>query len=207
MLRVEHLQPGTLPPLTFEVAAGECLAIEGPSGAGKTLLLRAIADLDPAPGPGVPQRRGAQRDAGLRSGAATCATAQPSPRGGRTRRARRSRKLPPGRVDRLLHSLGLEPQVLDRALSALSTGERQRLALARALTDEPPLLLLDEPTGALDPQSAALVEELIKYQMLSGRSAILVSHDRGQIERLAHARLLLSKPAAAGASRTVVAVP
>ena len=50
MLRVEHLQAGTLPPLTFEVAAGECLAIEGPSGAGKTLLLRAIADLDPAPG-------------------------------------------------------------------------------------------------------------------------------------------------------------
>lgn len=50
VLRVEHLQAGTLPPLTFEVAAGECLAIEGPSGAGKTLLLRAIADLDPAPG-------------------------------------------------------------------------------------------------------------------------------------------------------------
>ena len=74
-------------------------------------------------------------------------------------------------------------------------------------TDEPPLLLLDEPTGALDPQSAALVEELIKYQMLSGRSAILVSHDRGQIERLAHARLLLSKPAAASASPTVVAAP
>ena len=59
------------------------------------------------------------------------------------------------------------------------------------------MLLLDEPTGALDPQSAALVEELIKYQLLSGRSAMLVSHDRGQIERLAHARLLLSKPAAA----------
>jgi ABC-type iron transport system FetAB ATPase subunit len=50
VLRVEHLQAATLPPLTFEVAAGECLAIEGPSGAGKTLLLRAIADLDPAPG-------------------------------------------------------------------------------------------------------------------------------------------------------------
>jgi len=43
--------------------------------------------------------------------------------------------------------------------------------------------------------------------MLSVRSAILVSHDRGQIERLAHARLLLSKPAAAGASPTVVAMP
>ena len=50
MLRVEHLQAGTLPPLTFEVGAGECLAVEGPSGAGKTRLLRAIADLDSAPG-------------------------------------------------------------------------------------------------------------------------------------------------------------
>jgi hypothetical protein len=48
---------------------------------------------------------------------------------------------------------------------------------------------------------------LIKYQMLSGRSAILVSHDRGQIERLAHARLLLSKPAAASASPAVAAAP
>ena len=104
---------------------------------------------------------------------------------------------PSGRVERLLHALGLDAQALDRAVAALSTGERQRLALARGLLDEPQVLLLDEPTAALDPQSAALVEELIKYQTLAGRSAILVSHDRGQIERLAHARLLLSKPEAA----------
>ncbi len=50
MLRVERLQVAGLPPLSFEVADGECLAIEGASGAGKTLLLRAIADLDPAAG-------------------------------------------------------------------------------------------------------------------------------------------------------------
>ena len=102
-------------------------------------------------------------------------------------------------MERLLHSLGLDSAVLDRAVAALSTGERQRLALARALIDEPQVLLLDEPTAALDPQSGALVEELIRYQTLAGRSAILVSHDRGQIERLAHARLLLSKPEAASA--------
>jgi ABC-type multidrug transport system ATPase subunit len=99
------------------------------------------------------------------------------------------------RIDRLLHSLGLESAVLDRTVASVSTGERQRLALARALLDEPQVLLLDEPTAALDPQSAALAEELIRYQMLAGRCAILVSHDRGQIERLAHARLLLSKEA------------
>ena len=50
LLRVEHLRIGELPPLSFEVADGECLAVEGPSGAGKTRVLRAIADLDPAPG-------------------------------------------------------------------------------------------------------------------------------------------------------------
>ena len=50
MLRVEHLKVGYMPPRSFEVADGRCLAIEGPSGAGKTRLLRAIADLDKAAG-------------------------------------------------------------------------------------------------------------------------------------------------------------
>ena len=50
MLRIDKLKTGRLPPLSFEVADGECLSIEGPSGAGKSLLLRAIADLDPAAG-------------------------------------------------------------------------------------------------------------------------------------------------------------
>jgi len=204
VLRVEHLQAGTLPPLTFEVTAGECLAVEGPSGAGKTLLLRAIADLDPATGQVFLD--GAERHE------------MPAPR---WRRYVRYCAAEPAwwtdtpreafvdatgdRLGRLLHSLGLDAAVLDRATATLSTGERQRLALARALMDEPPILLLDEPTAALDAQAAALVEELIKYQTLSGRSVLLVSHDRGQIERLAHARLLLSKPVAAG--NEVVATP
>jgi ABC-type iron transport system FetAB ATPase subunit len=194
VLRVEHLQAGALPPLTFKVAAGECLAIEGPSGAGKTRLLRAIADLDPAQGQvflsgaerlemPAPQWRRL-----VRYCAAEPAWWSDTPRdafAGATA----------SRIDRLLHSLGLESAVLDRTVASVSTGERQRLALARALLDEPQVLLLDEPTAALDPQSAALAEELIRYQMLAGRCAILVSHDRGQIERLAHARLLLSKEA------------
>jgi ABC-type sulfate/molybdate transport systems ATPase subunit len=65
--------------------------------------------------------------------------------------------------------------------------------LVRALLDEPKVLVLDEPTGALDPQSTALTEELIRFQLLSGHSVLLVSHDQAQVERLAHARLLLAK--------------
>ncbi len=198
MLRVEHLQAGMLPPLTFEVAAGECLAVEGPSGAGKTLLLRAIADLDPATGQVFVN--GAERNEmpapQWRRHVRYCA-AEPAWWSDTPRDAFKG--APAGRAERLLRSLGLDAAVLDRTVAALSTGERQRLALARALLDEPQVLLLDEPTAALDPQSAAHVEELIKYQTLAGRSAVLVSHDRGQIERLAHARLLLSKSGTAGA--------
>jgi ABC-type iron transport system FetAB ATPase subunit len=192
VLRVERLQVAGLPPLSFEVADGECLAVEGASGAGKTLLLRAIADLDPAAGDVVvdgEERREMPAHAWrrrVRYCAAEPAWWTDTPRG----------CLPvsnPARLDRLMQSLDVDATLLDRPVAVLSTGERQRLALVRALLDEPKVLLLDEPTGALDPQSSALTEELIRFQMLSGHSVVLVSHDRAQVERLAHARLLLSK--------------
>ena len=203
MLRVDHLKAEPLPPLTFSVADGECLAVEGPSGAGKTRLLRAIADLDQAPGlvfvDGVeraevraPKWRKLVRYASAEPGWWTD-TARPA--------FELSTKSAPDRLGRLLSSVGLDLKVLDRQLSELSTGERQRLALTRALLDEPRVLLLDEPAAALDPQSAALVEELIKFQLLAGRSVVLASHDQGQIARLAHVRLQLGKPPAQRGSK------
>ncbi len=199
MLRVEHLRIGELPPLSFEVADGDCLAIEGPSGAGKTRLLRAIADLDPAPGHIFFD--GAERNemppSEWRKMVRYC-SAEPA---WWTETARAS--FPPepaaGRLERLLNCLGLDMITLDRSIALLSTGERQRLALARAVIDEPRVLLLDEPTAPLDPESAHLVEELLKYQLNAGRSALLVSHDDDQIERIAHARLLLPRIGGGGA--------
>lgn len=197
MLRVEHLRIGSLPPLSFEVADGECLAVEGPSGTGKTRLLRTLADLDPVDGQifldGA--ERAEMRPAAWRK-LMRFAAAEPAWWTDTPRPA-----FPPDdpgrpRLARLLASLGLAEELLDRPVSQLSTGERQRLALARALIDEPRVLLLDEPSAALDPASAALVEEVIRYQLLSRRSVLLVSHDPAQIGRLAHARLLLAPPQA-----------
>ena len=188
VLRVDNLVVRGLPPLSFTVPTGECLAVEGPSGAGKTQLLRAIADLDAARG--YVFLEGAER--GEMSATAwrkrvRYVAAEPA------WWAETARLQLPNveRTGRLLAALGLDASILDRLLATLSTGERQRIALARALADEPSVLLLDEPTAALDQEAAALVEELIKFQMLAGRCILLVSHDAGQIKRLAHARLLL----------------
>ena len=189
MLRVDYLSVGGLPPISFEVAAHECLAIEGPSGSGKTRLLRAIADLDAADGyvylEGAERREVPGPDWRRR---VRYASAEPAWWGAKAREHFPAT----AKLDRLLSAVGLETALLDRPISELSTGERQRLGLVRAIADEPRVLLLDEPTSALDAQAAALAEELIKFQMLAGRIVILVSHDPAQIARLAHARLLLA---------------
>jgi ATPase subunit of ABC transporter with duplicated ATPase domains len=98
------------------------------------------------------------------------------------------------RLTRQLASLGLSPNLLDRPISVLSTGERLRMALARAIIDTPRVLLLDEPTASLDTASAVLVEEMIRYQMLAGRSIVLASHDLQLIARVSHERLQLGRP-------------
>lgn len=195
MLRIDKLKVAPLPPLSFSVSDGECLLIEGPSGSGKTRLLRAIADLDPAPGHAVlngierheipaPEWRRKVRYAAAEPAWWTD-TARPAFTVQHAATA--------GRLQRLLLSLALNETVLDQPLATLSTGERQRLALARALIDEPAVLLLDEPVSALDLQSAALVAELLRFQMLAGRTLVITAHDDNPVTRLAHARLQLAR--------------
>ena len=188
MLRVDYLTVAGLPPVSFEVAPHECLAVEGPSGAGKTRLLRAIADLDAADGfvylDGEERREVPAPEWRRRVRYASAEPAWWAPRV-------REHFPAAAKLERLVLSVGLEPKLLDRPISELSTGERQRLGLVRAVADEPRVLLLDEPTSALDAQATALAEELIRFQILAGRMVVLVSHNSGQVVRLAHTRLRL----------------
>jgi putative ABC transport system ATP-binding protein len=82
-----------------------------------------------------------------------------------------------------LRLAGLDSSFLDRDAARLSVGEQQRVMLARALALEPEVLLLDEPTAALDEAAKAAVEDALRG--LGGVSLVLVTHDRDQAERLA----------------------
>lgn len=182
MLRVEGLRVHGLEPVSLEIAGGECVAVQGPSGSGKTLLLRAIADLDPVPGQVYlhDEERGSVSGPEWRRRVRYLA-AEPGWWGETPREHFAQGK----KTEKLVTALGLKVAQLDQPLGELSTGERQRLALVRAVVDTPSVLLLDEPTGALDARAGAQAEKVINAQLRAGHAVILVSHDPQQVRRLA----------------------
>jgi tungstate transport system ATP-binding protein len=105
---------------------------------------------------------------------------------------RLSRRETAERVNAALHEVWLLHRAEDAARK-LSGGEQQRLALARALVTRPELLLLDEPTASLDPTATAALEKIVGAVAQGGAKVLLVSHNLGQVARLASDVLVLSQ--------------
>ncbi len=170
-----------LAPFRIEIAAGEIVAILGPSGVGKSTLLRVIAGLLPGSA-GTPAAWMAQQDLLL---------PWLSVRDNLMLGARLRGETPDlQRADALLARTGLGDwaSVLPAALSG---GMRQRVALARTLMEDRPLVLMDEPFSALDPVTREAMQDLA-CDLLADRAVLLVTHDPLEACRIAHRVLLLS---------------
>jgi putative ABC transport system ATP-binding protein len=186
-LLVQGLRSEFAGPFELSLDTGTCAAITGASGSGKSLFLRMIADLDP--NQGKVWLNGAERGAVAAPHWRSQATYVAAESGWWADRViehftANSRS----EVAALAGRLGLRVDLLDAPVAQLSTGEKQRLALVRALLRSPPVLLLDEPTGPLDEESVVRVEALLRERMATGTTILLVTHDPNQAERLGHRR-------------------
>lgn len=187
-LRIERLQSPLAGPFDLSLARGECVTIAGASGSGKSLFLRMVADLDPNDGE-------VWLDGRARSGFAAhnwrrlvCyVQAEPGWWSDTVADHFAPADLPAARG--LAEQMGVDPALLDAPVVRLSTGERQRLALARALAGSPPVLLLDEPTGALDEASTQRVEAVLSALLTAGTTMLVVSHSPAQAQRLGQRHL------------------
>ena len=195
--------------VTLDIERGETLAVIGPSGTGKTTLLRLLALFDP-PGSGAirlgdedlwslsaDKRLAARRRIGLvfqDPNLFDTTVRRNVSYGQRVRRRWRERlRQWTGRllgggmsaaVEDTLETVGLA-DAAERPAGSLSGGEAQRVAFARALAPAPEFLLLDEPTSDLDPRNTAVIEQAITAARDEGLGVIVATHDMQQAERVA----------------------
>jgi osmoprotectant transport system ATP-binding protein len=197
MIELEQLSkryPGQSAPavdrLDLRIAEGEIVVLVGPSGCGKTTTLKMINRIiEPSSGkirlegedvtqadPDQLRRRIGYviQQVGLFPHQTIGRNIAAVPR-----LLRWPQKRIEGRVDELLHLVGMDPGTYrDRYPKELSGGQRQRIGVARALAADPPVMLMDEPFGALDPISRdRLQNEFLRLQEEIGKTIVFVTHD------------------------------
>jgi len=184
-LHIEGLRSAIAGPFELSLGEGMCAAITGSSGSGKSLFLRMIADLDPNEGEiWLNAHRRSSLPAPEWRKQAMYVPAESGWWGDTVIQHFSADKR--SELVGLASRLGLRSDILDASMRQLSTGEKQRLSLIRALLLHPPVLLLDEPTSPLDQDSVAKVEALLQELMATGTTVVLVTHNPNQAERLGH---------------------
>ncbi|WP_105102014.1 ABC transporter ATP-binding protein [Microbulbifer pacificus] len=189
-LTLESVSVGNLENIDLQIAPGEIVCLSGPSGAGKSRLLRAVADLEPHGGSvsldsteqaSVPAHRWRRQVMMVPAESAWWFDSvgehlsKPAPE--------------------MLHALGLADRAGEWPVSRLSSGEKQRLALLRALICEPRVLLLDEPTANLDERTTRQVEHWLQSVVRERRCPVLwVAHSEEQIRRVAKRHFRIEGP-------------
>jgi lipooligosaccharide transport system ATP-binding protein len=196
--------------IDFEIARGECFGFLGPNGAGKTSTMRMLQAISPRSGGELsvlgldPQLEGKQ----IRASLGVCAQEDnlDPDLSVRDNLVMYGRYFPLDgavvrrRADELLGFVALGEK-RDRELSELSGGMKRRLMLARSLMNDPPLLILDEPTTGLDPQARHLIWDKLRELKGRGSTMILTTHYMDEAEQLCdrlvimdHGRILACAP-------------
>ena len=202
--------------LSFQIAAGECLGVIGPNGAGKTTTVRMCLGLTapdagsitalglsmPADALAIKAQLGVVSQSDTLDPDFTCAEnllVYGRYFGMKDARIRE-------RIPRLLEFAALSHKA-DARPGELSGGMRRRLSLARALVNDPRLLLLDEPTTGLDPQARHLMWERLQMLLQQGKSILLTTHFMDEAERLCSRLLVLDhgRQIAQGRPRDLIA--
>ena len=183
--------------LSFTAPAGRVTAVLGPNGAGKTTTFRVLLGLArPTAGralidgrPYVELKRPRQS-----VGAVLESSGFHPARTGRDhlRVVATAAGIPRGRVDELLAFVGLS-RAADRRVGGYSTGMRQRLAVAGALLGDPRVVVLDEPTGGLDPEGVAWMRGLLREFAGEGRCVVVASHVLAEVVQAADRVVIIAR--------------
>jgi len=180
-LKLESLSIGSLKKVQLKVLSGEIICLSGPSGSGKSRLLRAIADIEPHSGNIALGDKEQEEMAGHQWRRQVMLVSAQSAWWYET--VGEHFNQPMGQA---LKMLGFPEEATKWQVSRLSSGERQRLALIRALSYAPQVLLMDEPTANLDADTTSKVEAWLMAEISKHQYPVIwVAHSHEQIQRVA----------------------